>query len=263
MTQKKGVKALDLSGLLRFIEEVPIYYRRGPWHPAAHLILLSVILWLLLTAGDAEAAYSIHHKVEGDVASWTRICVGCYMWLVTGFLFVAAGWLPLASYTVTSWNILATRLLCCGYASLTGNRNAIFIGSLLRFPSLVGACITVSVWWSLLVPTIYMLLRKHPERQRGFLRFNFSPLLLNLHLLNLPISVIDFFTVGVPFTFFDLWAGITVCTAYILFYLNVLDRAGIHFYIIFTPRSVAVVLTYPLVIALYYGVYSIANRHLA
>jgi len=251
-----------LGGLLRFLDYVPVHYRKGPWHPFAHIIILSLVIFLLLTSEWAEETYSVLHKVEGTWTSWIRIGVGAYMWAVTGVLLGSAGWWPLASYTVTSWNILATRLLCSGAASLTGNGSAIFVASMLRFPSLVGACITVSVWWTLLVPTIYLLLGKEPERQKGFLRFNFSPLLLNLHLINLPIAVIDFLSTGAPFTFFDLWAGFTVALSYILFYLNVLDARGLHFYIIFTPRSAAVLISYPLVLALYYGVFRLANDHL-
>ena len=184
-----------------------------------------------------------------------------YMFLVVGALVSSVGAWPLFSYTVTSWNLLAFRLLTSGLASATKSPLLAAVSLALRFPALVGACITVSVWWIVLVPIIYYLL-KEPARRRGFLSFNFSPMLLNLHFLNLPIAMVDFLSSSTSthtLKFFDLWMGFIIMFIYILFYLNVLDPSGLQFYPVFTPRSPLVLATYPLVLVLYWLCHRQAN----
>lgn len=251
-----------MKDLLTFLEFVPSEYKTGPWHPFAHLILVGVSIWLLLSSQAAEASY-LELIASGGAGASTSFpyagACGIYMIVVAIILFNSMGIWPIVSYTVTSWNILSLRLICCAIASHTQNSYIALLARTLRFPSLVGAFITVSIWWTLLVPTIYLLLGKEPARQRGFLWFNFSPMLLNLHMINLPIALTDFAYSAAPFVFFDLWVGLVIVFFYILFYLNVLDRIGLHFYILFTPRSAACIVTYPLILWIYYSVYTMAN----
>lgn len=103
----------------------------------------------------------------------------------------------------------------------------------------------------MLVPLIYGLIQTK-EGKRGFMLFNVSPLLLNIHFLNLPLAVVEYIYSAKPLTLFDLWSGYVVVFAYVMFYLNYLDKKGWQFYIVFTPRTVFVLLTYPLVLSLYY-----------
>jgi hypothetical protein len=242
--------------ILSFLDHVPANLRHGPWHPAASLILITFGLWLLVSAKDAERSYQLEVSPqvfqiqEPSSGESVRIFSSVYMFMVVGALVSSVGAWPLFSYTVTSWNLLAFRLLTSGLASATKSPMLAAISLALRFPALVGACITVSVWWVVLVPTIYYLL-KEPARRRGFLTFNFSPMLLNLHFLNLPIALLDFFSSSTQLKFFDLWTAFFVMFIYILFYLNVLDPAGLQFYPVFTPRTPLVLATYPLILALY------------
>ena len=268
MTVASVLRAPD--GLLHFLDAVPEKYKSGPWHPFAVLILLGVALFLLLSAESAEHSYAndvlTRLQLQPEASPTLQgLRAGGVVYMVAvvwAVLRVAGAW-PLASYTVTSWNLLAARLLFAALSSATGHPLVAVAAQALRFPALVGACITVSVWWLVLVPLIYFLLRKEPKRQRGFLLFNFSPMLLSLHLANLPIALADFAQAHTPLCFFDLWAGLAVCFCYILFYLNVLDRAGLHFYIVFTPRTPWVLLTYPAVLGLYVAVFAGANAWLA
>lgn len=130
-----------------------------------------------------------------------------------------------------------------------------------KYPALIGNFVTVVVWWSMLVPLIYSLI-KSKEGKRGFLLFNVSPMLLNIHFLNLPLAALEFIYSAQPLTLFDLWSGYAVAFAYVMFYLNVLDKKGWHFYIVFTPRTVFVLLTYPLVLSLYYANFTHFNEFL-
>lgn len=93
--------------------------------------------------------------------------------------------------------------------------------------------------------------------------FNRSFPLLNLHLLNLPLCAIEFMACARCLTFFDLWVGLAVAFVYMMFYLNVLDRLGLHFYIVFTPRTVYCVFPYALVLGSYWGLYYGWNRVLS
>ncbi len=177
-------------------------------------------------------------------------------------VFVAyAGILPMASYTLTSWNLLSLRLLLAwaaeGSSSLLLRQAALVI----RFPALVGNAVTVIVWWTVLVPVIWVLIGDAAKR-RGFLLFNIKPFLLLVHLWNLPMALVDFVASGQEFYMFDLWCGFAVVVAYMVFYLNYLDRHGLHFYIVFTPRTPWCVVTYSAVLVIYKLVFDAANQFL-
>lgn len=256
---------MDLkNGILRFLERVPQKYKSGDWHPAAHLVLVSFSIWLLCTAEWAADDYRrVLQPSRSDEPNYPlqqfRLFFALYMLVVVLLLVRVAGAWPLASYTVLSWNLLSMRLLFAYLGSGTGNGWCQLFARCLRFPALVGACVTFSVWWIVLVPTIFKLLEEDKSRQRGFLAFNVSPLLLNLHLINLPIAVGEFYMTNQLLSFVDLWIGFVVALSYILFYLNVLDARGLHFYIVFTPRTPFALVTYPSVLLLYYFFFSVAN----
>ena len=133
------------------------------------------------------------------------------------------------------------------------------LARLLRFPVLVQASITCSVWWVILVPTIWFML---PTKHRGgFVRFNSSFFLVNVHLLNFVLAAgADFYLAPEPFVPFDLLCGFVAAYAYGLFYLFVLDPRGIQLYIVFTPRVHACGFAYGALVALYFGFYAAWNR---
>jgi hypothetical protein len=93
------------------------------------------------------------------------------------------------------------------------------------------------------------------KAKRGFMAFNCSFALVNVHLLNLPFAAVEFLAEGRPLTFFDLWMSLVFALGYVLFYLNILDAQGIHFYIVFTPRTSWCIVAYSIVLLMYYGLY--------
>ena len=105
-----------------------------------------------------------------------------------------------------------------------------------------------------LVPVISAYMPDATAR-RKFGTFNRSFPLLNLHLFNLPLCAIEFMACGRCLTFFDLWIGFAVAFVYIMFYLNVLDQMGLHFYIVFTPRTVFCVFPYMMILLSYWGLH--------
>lgn len=249
-----------LRNILKFLDHIPEKYKTGPWSPAVHVYLYTVFGILLLTA---QTAYSYYNTIEqysaDDFLQTFRLVAGVYCALLSlGLLIVAGPW-PFTSYTMTSWNLMTVRLLTA-YCAAAGDENMKFIAGMVKFPALVGCSITVVIWWSVLVPLIHYLLRNSKENTKFFREWNTSFFLLNIHLLNLPVVGIEFLLSNAPLTLFDLWMGFLVANVYVLFYLNVLDPLGLHFYIILTPRTWVTVLTYTSILGLYYLVYSSWNR---
>lgn len=188
--------------------------------------------YALLTFNDAK-------RLPSDEAvwlQWLRLSFGVYGALLTVGLVYAVGYLPLASYTITSWNLLTLRMICAYIGSAFKLELFEVLAVALRFPALVGSTVTVIVWWIILVPLIYGFLEEGEQTKR-FIAFNSSFFLVNVHLLVLPIAAAEFIGSSSPLCFFDLWMGLVVAFVYVLFYLNVLDPAGLHFYIILSPRT--------------------------
>ena len=108
---------------------------------------------------------------------------GAYMVGVLAVMFKTTGAWPMASYTMTSWSLITLRHLFRAIGA------PLLLQNLIRFPSVAGASTTVLVWWIFLVPAIAYF--AGPKQRRWFLKFNFSPFLLNVHFLNLPLSMLD------------------------------------------------------------------------
>ena len=251
-----------IGKLLLLLEKVPKYLREGPWSLMAYFVIFTFVYALLFTFPIVKDSLSEPSRRLFDVnIFWLqlyRLSMGCYCLILVNVLVKNAGYLPLASYTVTSWNLLTMRLLL----SFAGEYSSFLraASDLFRFPALVGCSITVTIWWSAIVPLIYAL--SDSKGREDFWKFNWHPMLVNLHLLNLPIVAVEFVLTGAPLTLFDLWLGYLVALLYILFYLNVLDARGLHFYIILTPRTVFCIVPYIVIVLLYFIIYSQWNKAL-
>ena len=218
--------------------------------------------FVLITAQIAYVSLSYSSPVQSqNELQLYRLLFGIYALGFSIITFLKIGIWPFVTYTVTSWNLMAFRLIFA-YLSDAGLHSLRPVASFLKFPALVGCTITVFIWWSALVPLIAYLLRHNEKDQSIFLRFNLSFGLINLHLFNLPITAVEFLWTSTPLTFFDLWCGYFVALLYCLFYLNVLDPLGLHFYIIFSPRTAFCALSFGLVIGAYYAFYVFWNSSL-
>ena len=244
-----------VTSLMSFLKNVPSAYREGPWHPAAMTVLVLFTCFLLNSFNEAHENYNQFVEPVGPEPQWLdmyRLTCGIYCVLITCALIYSTGIWPLCSYTITSWNLLTIRLLTsCTYFSKYTLFNipvVKMISRIVKFPALVGCSITVSVWWIVLVPLVYHLIGNDHSKRNGFTKFNSSFVLVNIHALNLPIMLIEFLCSKARLTFFDLWAGFLFAFMYVIFYLAVLDRNGIHLYIVFTPRTIGALVTYPLVL---------------
>ena len=174
------------------------------------------------------------------------------------------------SFTGWSWMILTTRAGCDALASILGSSllpnlaNTILAtcGSALRLPTIIAAFITTMLWNFIFFPLIYFVAIKDKKRRRGFLKFNFSFFMNNIHLLNLPLASTNIiYGYGARlFTMSDLWMGYVIVALYSMMYLFVLDRMGIHFYPIFCPRTALCCVSFGIVLSLYYVLMQQANE---
>lgn len=231
---------------------VPRDLRVGRWSPAAPLFLA---LWTVLMLRYQPTESLSVAPVDAYSTSW-YVDVATFAWGVMLLaLFAARGMSAVfcSSFTGWSWIILTTRAGCAAAAALCPGgdeselrHTLLFIAEAARFPALVGATITWCVWNFVLFPLLYVFAfwrvsdeAKRERQRRAFVRWNFSFGMINAHIANLPVVVagVVFGAGARPLAYADLYAGLCVSFVYSLLYLFVLDRLGVHFYPIFSPRT--------------------------
>merc|ERR1712176_139873 len=97
---------------------------------------------------------------------------------------------------------------------------------------------------------------KSSKERAGFLRFSFSFVLINVHILNLPLAMVNIVYGDYPrvFTTSDLWIAYLILLIYVLVYCFILDRLGLHFYPIICLRSAWSVIPCALIVYMYYSI---------
>ena len=258
-----------MRDLLTFLDRVPEHYKTGNWAYEAHLGIMVVAVWIAFSykgAMDSYGQLSIYEDIKDVVIlsglhlPYIYFGIGLYFFIFMAISLSVTGPWPLVSYTVSSWNVLTIRLLSLGlrdwhpaFASLA---------RILKFPALLMNTVTVTIWWMVLVPVISYLLPGE-KAKNNFKKFNLSPFLLHIHGINLPVAIFEFLGTGTRLTFFDLWAGVVGSFLYMLFYLNVLDPAGIQIYIPFTPRTRWSILLYLSIFSMHYMLWAGGNATLS
>jgi hypothetical protein len=244
---------------------LPEYMRKGPWSPLAYpafAAFLGVLVWQAKPAFEelhllTAAAGTAHlEAVAATAAGWhgwipvvCRAAGGLYMIGIIIKQVTGMGKWVVITYTIQSYSVLLVRLLLAALGRFWPW--AAWGAELLRFPALVQNSVVVLVWWLVLVPFITKL--KPPAERGGFLRFNLSFDLVNIHFLNLPAAGLDYLAAPRPPHLVDGWVVAALLFCYFVFYVLVLDRHQIHLYIIFTPRTHFCVLAYAGMAGLLYG----------
>jgi len=247
---------------------VPLRLRVGYFSPIAVCLLIGLELSIFvyrprvgLAVPPSTELYSRSHALDAAVCSWCLLVIfRCAIRrMLSGLLISFTGW---------SWFLLAIRALVATLRPfcMTGSAAASVLGSTeayLRLPVLMGATITFCVWNVVLFPVIYTFaFQKDPTRRREFLVFNFGFGMSNFHIVNLPLAMVHTVIgdgVAKAFTGTDLWASFVVAGVYVLLYVFLLDRAGVHLYPIFSPRSHYCSISYGTLLALYFGVFHAWN----
>jgi hypothetical protein len=275
LTKLKPWVLVPQGSINGYFDYVPLHWRIGPWSTTAQLYLM------LIVGAIVAAPVSWLHKDPDSLTKYLeQISTVRYddhemmrMEPRHAFLYnlVASAWMvgsmvhllytsPLhikiwATYTIQSWTMLSFRhvmsSLACAYPT---SSHVVVVAELARFPAACSASITFGVWNALVMPFIYYVMRV-PEKRQAFVKFCFSPRLLNIHGLNIVLAVMNGAYASprrslVPWDFYLAFVSVVV---YMAFYLLVLDRIGVHLYAVFSPRapSGVVVLTWSLLIGVY------------
>jgi hypothetical protein len=246
-----------MRDILVYLKHVPEKFKTGPWCLAAHMYIFLYFAGLTYSYDKVTFDELLEVSTNENLPSWIslfRLLCSLYCFAITVVLVYYAGLLPLASYTLTSWNLLTLRLFTAFLGDL-GYEWAFNLSQVVLFPALVGCSITCTIWWLVLTPLISNLLKQKLKDHVEFWKWNTSFFLLNLHGMMLVFAATDYVYCGRHLVPFDLWLGLLVAFVYVLFYLLILDPLGFHFYIILTPRTSYCVVSYSLILLTYYSCY--------
>jgi len=186
--------------------------------------------------------------------------VGVLTWMCK-----TAGPWPFLSFTMQSWTLMTARYVLdfLGGANLGSfSEFSTQISETIRFPALMQNSLTVTVWWLILVPAFMFFTRNDVKKRKAFMTWNFSPFLINVHLLNLPLAAIAHLLKPRILTLHDMWIALVIGLSYLLFYLFILDPLGLHFYIVLSPRTKWSTLVYTIILGSIYGFYRAWNHAL-
>mmetsp|Transcript_44373 Transcript_44373/g.140002 ORF Transcript_44373/g.140002 Transcript_44373/m.140002 type:complete len:167 (+) Transcript_44373:134-634(+) len=151
-------------------DQFPLWLRKGPWSPAAYaFITLAVGIWFYLAPRAVAMLPPTQLTSERD--RW--ISLGCFLWcmVIIGLLVSRAGVWPMYTFTMWSWALIAIRFL----AIFVGENVPIihFLGEFSHGPALINAVIVFVVWWMVLFPMIFFVLKSKKDRD-FFFKFNAS-----------------------------------------------------------------------------------------
>ncbi|CAB9508426.1 expressed unknown protein [Seminavis robusta] len=226
-----------------YFNNVPAVFRVGPWNIACCLYLFAIISWVVFecvccyTNPPNVPPTDYHSSFGTDTWQWWYNVAG-FAWT----FYVAAkvkkdwGWSAWFLYTMQSWTLIIVRHGLSVLAPFVPA--AAPLNELLRFPMLLQTTITFVLWNFLLMPAITFTM-KDPKKRSGFLKFCFGFLLSQLHIANLPLAVMNGVW-GSPareLNQMDFCMALGLALQYIALYLFVLDRIGVHFYFVFSPRT--------------------------
>lgn len=239
-----------------FFDSLPKAFRVGPWNIACCMWLAAIVYWVLLNFVECYMNPPQHTDYKyHDIDTWqwkysAVVCVWTY-YIAYHVTKTDLGWYSWMSYTMQSWTWIMARY--------TLSTLVPFFPALapwneyLRFPMLLQAMVVFGVWNCAVMPAVFAQL-KTKESRKSFYDFCFQFLLINLHFLNLVFAAIGGIW-GSPareLDKIDLCVAFGLTLQYILFYFFFLDRLGMHFYFIFSPRSPLALFTHTTVLGSIY-----------
>ena len=244
---------------------MPAHLRKGPWFFLAPYYL-ALFAFLVVYFRPASFDFLVVDNSLPELNSSWHYCAiafavnGC---AVLGLLLWNVGPAPLVTYTITSWSLLTAHNVLSSvlpfFPALVPALGP--VREFLRFPVLVAHTVTFVIWNFVLAPAIYRIMPT-PEKKRDFMKWILAPFMFEIHVFNYPIAVVS--TLGEaakrrPLVIDDLWCALLVAFYYALVYLFLLDRLGVHFYPIFSPRSKWCVVAWSSLFAIYLGTFNFWN----
>ena len=225
--------------------QVPVRFRVGPWSPFASIYL--VIITCTLVYG---AIWWLPQETDYESQSNEAIIMSDSWWYYNVFGFA---WMMYISYTVVltvdlrpgppfsmwSWTMVMFRHGLAVLGPIVSPNTLLL--SLLQYThlaSLTMATIVTFMWNFVIGPVIYVFFMKTPEKKAKFLGYFTSFRLVQIHVFLMLYAILNSMSTPSPkFDLRDLWMTMSITYAYMLLYLLVLDRIGVHLYPIFSPRT--------------------------
>ena len=267
---------VEEGSFMGFFDWIPRHIRVGPWSVAAlsYIFVMYYLLFLagayfydsssssssyqqeeeetLASMQEQQEMLGTHHhqqQQQQQQQSYPGPWTPQWLYQVAGF-----GWMnyiiylvliqsPLAkaawaTFTIQSWTWMMVRHFLCVIAPWSPT--ARLWADWMRFPVAFSATTTFVLWNLLIFPIIYVFGMKTTKKRRAFLKFCFSFRMVNIHFVNMLLCCLNCGTwanpPSRPLDWFDFYLGFAYSMVYITWYLCVLDRLGVHFYPIFSPR---------------------------
>jgi len=237
-----------------YFDRVPMALRVGPWSVVAccyfAALWYAAILcgcyyfgtslqqqqdWTLESSSDYPAAYSLQ---------WWYHAGGCvWMIIISGTILVQSplGYRAWSTFTVLSWTMLTIRHGLCAALPWYPQKAALLQAvEWMRFPCALSHTVVFCVWNFVLVPFLMQFVMKDDEEKRqNFIKFCTSFRLVNLHVVNMFLCVMNVYWASPPrrLVYVDLYVASVWVLLYMTFYLCALDRLGVHLYPVFSPRN--------------------------
>lgn len=235
---------------------MPEKLRVGPWEGAAPAyvaaMVYTVALALIVVGQHFEPSFESmdDYPPFGSLLWYYNLCGCLWMVFVSALIIVGpAGLNAWGTYTLWSWTVLCIRHGLSALAPwLAKDSFGMKLLEYTRFPAIAMASITFTIWNFLLFPFIYLFFMETPEKKRNFVKYFTSFKLIQLHVVNIFLAYGNVVMASPPrpLVFVDLVAALVVGVVYVLWYVLILDRLGVHIYPIFSPRSPWLFLTWTL-----------------
>lgn len=250
------------GSFMGYFDWVPLKLRVGPWHPvcAAYMSVLTLWVYYECAKGFATDPFPEFEPVQAWTWFW-YYNVAAFAWtsLMVHQIFCSGmGWTSWGMYTIWSWTFTTLRHGLCAAAPFRPEWNT--LNEQIRFPMLVQATITFGVWNAVIGPSIYAQMTT-PEMKESFNGFFGSFLYKQLHVYNIIYATVNgiWGSPGRSLTKADFSVALAFCMLYAYFYLVALDRMGVHYYVVFSPRTPFALVSWSLLFACYYACFPLWN----
>lgn len=253
-TKHAGHSWADAPPLMAF-SNFPLWLREGPWKPGTIVIIPTLFIAIGAFMSAALRTRPTYESTTPLSQSDTLVAAFGFLWTVAilAYMLRTSGIWPMVSFTMLSWLMLAIRFGCS--LAAPWSPALWLVAESLRGPALINSVFLSLVWWVFLAPLITYFARD-PKSRRGFLSFNLSFFLVNVHALNVPLGLLSNRVQPRALVPFDLGCTALFSVCYVALYLFVLDPRGIHLYIILSPRSHFAPLVYCLLLGALVGIHA-------
>jgi len=220
--------------------------RVGPWSPfaSAYLFIVTLTLAYNVMWWRQQAQEEYGDQISLSITPlWWYYNVAGFLWMmyISYTVIVGpAGFYAWATFSMWSWTMVMARHGLAVFQAVFPS--SILLAKLLQYthlPSLTMATIVTSMWNLVIGPVIYVFFMKTAEKKRKFLGYFTSFRLTQIHVFLIFYAVLNSMSVSSirEFDLSDLWITMMITYCYMLLYLFVLDRIGVHMYPIFSPRT--------------------------